>query len=95
MKAKLILIGLALSFSAQAQEYSKEKLTVYCGSLQTILKNATEKYDERPILTWVDNYGRYFVLGNKETGTSTLVLAVRDIDDGACIISAGDQLLVR
>ena len=94
---KSFLVGLVASFSiasTYAEEFIEEHLPVQCGSLQTILIGAKEKFKEEPVATWVDStFGRYFLLANEDGSSVTLLLVVEDVVDGACVVSFGDQFM--
>lgn len=99
MKSLLIVIStLALSMSTYAQQadndMTDERLPVKCGSLMKVVDAAKTKFNEEPVVTWVDpRYGRYFLLSNPDGSSVTLLLAVEDIEDAVCIVSYGDQFM--
>jgi hypothetical protein len=95
---KSFLVGLTASVSIASayaeEEFVEENLPVYCGSLQTVLIGAKEKFKEEPVVTWVDSkLGRYFLLTNEDGSSVTLLLVVEGIKDGACVVSFGDQFM--
>ena len=90
-----ILMLSTTAFAQQANEdMHDENLPVKCGSLMKVVDAAKTKFNEEPVVTWVDpRYGRYFLLSNPEGTSVTLLLAVRDVEDAVCIVSYGDQFM--
>ena len=90
-----ILMLSTTAFAQQANEdMHDENLPVKCGSLMSVVEAAKNKFNEEPVVTWVDpRYGRYFLLSNPEGTSVTLLLAVRDVEDAVCIVSYGDQFM--
>jgi len=84
------------SMSAFSQtQYSDENLPVKCGPAVEILKTAKEKFNEEPIMTWVDpRYGRYVITSNADGSSISVLLFVKGVEDGICVISVGDQLMM-
>jgi len=97
MFKSIIFTSLLALFSAQAlsqAQYSDENLPVKCGPAEDILKTAKEKFNEEPIMTWVDpRYGRYVVTSNADGSSISVLLFVKGVEDGICVISVGDQLM--
>jgi len=84
------------SMSAFSQtQYSEENLPVRCGPAEEVIKTAKEKFHEEPIMTWVDpRYGRYVITSNADGSSISVLLFVKGVEDGICVISVGDQLMM-
>ena len=90
----LPILAFSLPTLGNAQDYSDENLPVKCGPAVEILKTAKEKFNEEPIMTWVDpRYGRYVLTSNADGSSISVLLFVKGVEDGICVISVGDQLM--
>ena len=88
------LLALSSASALSQTQYSDELLPVKCGPAVDVLKTAKEKYNEEPILTWSDpRYGRYVITSNADGSSISVLLFVKGIEDGICVISVGDQLM--
>ena len=88
------LLALSSASALSQTQYSEELLPVKCGPAVDVLKTAKEKYNEEPIMTWNDpRYGRYVLTSNADGSSISVLLFVKGIEDGICVISVGDQLM--